>query len=305
MDENVTESRKSAGLSGLHSRYFVSEFFIALALVFFTAMNIIYVENRSVFQTSNGSSSFYPDVTLLLLLVGVAFLATGAASFLRIEAKQPIGAESDSIFSKSIGGIVADTVSKYGRIVIVVAAIYGAIFALLDGILIYQPTVNFASVYGFSSPGVVVADCCGPPGYVPVGLMYFPAEHLGIQLIPISVLIMILVSLLVGVNAALLLASVEKSRPLKLQKRTGVTVGSGGSSFLSGVLGAAFGVFAGCPTCAAAFFLSMIAGSGATAFSLIISEFQPAIILISIPLLFGSILWQAKSIRKVQLGCPI
>ena len=173
----------------------------------------------------------------------------------------------------------------------------------MDAILIYQPTVDFPSAYGVANPSAFVETCCGPPGYIPVGLVYFPAQHFGIQLIPISVLIMVLVSLLVGVNVSLIVVSVRKTRSLKQESKVSPQFRK--SSLMGGALGAAFGLFAGCPTCAAVFFLSMIAGSGATAFSLVISQYQPVIIVLSIPLLLGSIFWQAKSIRTILLGCTV
>jgi hypothetical protein len=68
-------------------------------------------------------------------------------------------------------------------------------------------------------------------------------------------------------------------------------------------LGAAFGLFAGCPTCAATFFISMIAGTGATALSTLISSYQPLVVAVTVPLLFFSIFWQAKSIGIILQGC--
>ncbi len=213
--------------------------------------------------------------------------------------------DSKSRVMKSLGTTVAETIFQNGRIISIASIVYGAIFAFLDGILIYQPSVNFASAYGITSPSFVVEYCCGPPGYVPAGQAYFPAEHFGIQLIPASILMMLLVSTLVGVNVAFLITSIRSSQPMRNLQIFGSSASLNRTSFLGGAAGATFGVFAGCPTCAAAFFLSMIAGSGATAFSLTISEFQPVIILVSIPLLFGFIIWQARGLRKILTGCSI
>jgi hypothetical protein len=284
-------------------RHSLSGILLLVALVFFTCMNIIYAQNKAEFQTSTGSY-FYPDVSLALLLLGTVFLAISAVNFLLIESRRPLSIDSSSRLVRSLGAIIADTIFQSKRIIALVAIIYAVIFAFLDGILIYQPSVDFASSYGISTPSAILESCCGPPGYVPVGLVYFPAEHFGIQLIPISILIMLLISVLVGVNVAFLMGSIEKSKPMKLQKAS-ATIRFGKSSFVGGALGATFGVFAGCPTCAAIFFISMIAGSGATAFSLAISEYQPEIILLSIPLLLTSIWWQARSIRSFLLGCAV
>lgn len=304
LDERERDERKKIGwLFRGRSLYFFSEVSLLLALILFTGMNLVYSENRADFQTSD-SSIVYPDFTLILLILGSALICTSVISFLRVEAKKPANVDPGSRMSKGIGGIVAETIFKNRRIISIVAIGYGLIFAFLDGILIYQPTVDFAYTYGVLRTTSVVENCCGPPGYVPVGLVYFPAQHFGILLIPISVLTMILVSILVGVNFVMLVTSIEKSRYVRVGKE-GVPFRVGNGSLLGGTVGAAFGVFTGCPTCAAAFFLSMIAGSGATAFSLTISKFQPVIVLLSIPLLIASILWQARSIRTFLLGCPV
>jgi len=301
---SLSDNENSRSFQKSRPRYFVSEISLLLTLFSFTGLNILYAENKSDFQASTGSP-FYPDLTLVLLISGAAFLTLSIFSFLSVKAKKPVEIDANCRVTKTMGAIIADTIFQNKRVITVVAIFYGAIFAFLDGILIYQPSVNFASAYGFSTPATVVENCCGPPGFIPAGLAYLPAQHFGIQVIPISILIMILVSLLVGVNVALLIASVKTSRQANQpQKANGPFLANGGS-FLGGTFGAVIGVFAGCPTCAAAFFLSMIAGSSATAFSLAISEFQPVIVLISIPVLFGSILWQSRSIAKMLSGCSI
>jgi hypothetical protein len=300
--EDSSDGQDSSEIKNLRPSYLVSEFSLVTALVFFTFINLLYATNKSEFQTS-GESPFYPDLTLSLLIIGTALLSLTVISFLRVEVRRPVHVGANSRITESLGAIIGNSIIWNRRLVVLVALVYGTVFAFLDGILIYQPTVNFATVYGVTSTSSIVENCCGPPGYVPVGLAYFPAQHVGIQLIPISILTMVLVSLLVGVNAALLFESVKDSRPLK--QRINTPIAPGNTPFLGGAIGAVFGVFAGCPTCAAAFFLSMIAGSGATVFSLTISEFQPVIVLISIPLLVGSIVWQSRSIRTILQGCAV
>jgi hypothetical protein len=303
LEKNLSSRQNRSKLGEFRPHHFVTEFSFLIALLFFTSVNMLFAENKSDFQTSG--SPFFPDLTLIMMISGSSFLILGVFSYLSIQRKKPPVMDSKSRITKSLGTTVAETIFQNGRIITVAAIVYGAIFAFLDGILIYQPSVNFAAAYGITSPAFVVEDCCGPPGYVPAGLAYFPAEHFGVQLIPASILIMLLVSILVGVNVAFLVTSIRSSQPMRDMQRSGNSASLNRTSFLGGAVGATFGVFAGCPTCAAAFFLSMIAGSGATAFSLTISEFQPVIILVSIPLLFGSILWQAKSLRKILAGCSV
>jgi len=300
LSENI--SNEQTQLRKVSWNFLGAKLSLLLALLSFIALNAIYAENKSAFLTSD-SSSFYPDLSLILLSAGSILILYGALSFRQAEGRRPMSVDTNSRIDWSLGRIISDAVFQQGRIIAISATIYGIFFAFVDAILIYQPAVDFASAYGFASPAAVVEYCCGPPGYIPVGLVYFPAQHIGIQLIPISVLIMMLVSLLVGVNVSLIVASVRKTRSLKVESTGSPQFRK--SSFMGGALGAAFGLFAGCPTCAAVFFLSMIAGSGATSVSLVISRYQPVIIALSIPLLLVSIIWQAKSIRTIMLGCSV
>jgi len=301
LSENISNEQKHG--DNLTQNYLGAKLSLASALSFFIALNVVYAENKSAFLTSN-SSPFYPILSLVLLCSGLILILCGALSFLEAERKRPVSVDGKSRVIWSIGRIISGAFFQHGRIIAISGIVYGAFFAFVDGILIYQPTVDFHSAYGFASPAALVETCCGPPGYIPVGLVYFPAQHFGIQLIPMSAAIMVLVSLLVGVNVSLIVMSVRRTKSLKLES-TSDSPQLPKSSFMGGALGAVFGLFAGCPTCAAVFFLSMIAGSGATAFSLVISQYQPVIIALSIPLLLASIIWQAKSIRTIMLGCSV
>jgi hypothetical protein len=301
LSENISGEQKRLG--NVTQNYLGTKLSLVTALFFFIALNVTYAENRSAFLTS-GSSSFYPDLSLVFMSAGSLLVLYAVLSFLQAQRNRPLSVDRNSRVSWSAGRIISDAFFQQGRIIAISGIVYGIFFAFVDGVLIYQPTVDFASAYGFASPAATIETCCGPPGYIPVGLVYFPAQHLGIQLIPISVLVMLLVSLLVGVNVSLIVASVRKTRSLN-QEPTNDPSRLRTGSFMGGALGAAFGLFAGCPTCAAVFFLSMIAGSGATAFSFVISQYQPLIIALSIPLLLASVFWQAKSIKTILLGCTV
>jgi len=261
-----------------------------VGIVLFTANNIFYISNLSAFY-EYGASPLYSYTSALIIALATISLGVGAFSFLRMQQKvSPVVNESNTA-RWPLGRIISDAVFLQKKLVVSATVVYALFFALLDGILVYQPNVNFAIDYAVNSPAWRVATCCGTPAYVPVGLLYLPAQHVGVELFPLSVLLMLIVSLLVGLNLALLVKALRLSRSQD-------TKGAAGS-----VLGAAFGLFAGCPTCAAAFFLSMIAGAGATAFSTIIAQYQPLIVSLTLPLLFFSIYYQAKSIGSILQGC--
>ena len=241
-------------------------------------VDFFYASNVSEFYDLRASPA-YSYTTLLMFVVASISIGISVFSFLSIQQKIPPVADSSKVLHWRSLRIISDAVFQQKKLFVSATAIYAVIFALLDGILVYQPSVNFAIAYAVTAPTARVVTCCGTPAYVPVGLLYLPAQHVGVELFPLSVSLLLVVSLLVGLNVSLLFRAFSLSR-------TGKTKTSEGKGVAGSVLGAAFGLFAGCPTCAAAFFLSMIAGTGATAFSTLIAEYQPLIVALTLPLLF-------------------
>jgi hypothetical protein len=233
-----------------------------------------------------------------MLVIASISIGISAFSFLSNQKKIPAVVDASKILHRRSLGIIADVVFGHKRLFVFATATYGVVFALLDGILVYQPNVNFAINYAVTGPTTRVLTCCGTPAYIPVGLLYLPAQHIGVEIFPLSVLLMLIISILVGLNLSMLFRAFSLSRTSKYKTNTAGRKGAVASFF-----GATFGLFAGCPTCAAAFFLSLIAGTGATAFSTLIAEYQPLIVALTIPLLFFSIFWQARSITTIMQGC--
>ena len=123
--------------------------------------------------------------------------------------------------------------SKSRKIFIVIFIGYGIFFSLISGTLVYQPEVNFAIHYGATIPSGFIAPCCDSPGYMPKIIVYL-TEHVGLQIIPINLVLQIVVSYLVGLNASIAINAYTISKK-----------GSGMST-----IGAATGLFIACPTCA-------------------------------------------------------
>ena len=235
----------------------------------------------------------------LFALVGasVAFAISGI-SYLQKVRDTPLYKDTKSNrVRRTASNAIAEAFFKNRKMMIFSTLVYAFFFAIIDAIIVYQPTVDFAKAYGVAGiESSLVVSCCGPPGYVPVGLVYFPSWHLGLELIPTSILLMLLISVLVALNISLIYSAISASRANSVAK----TKGS-----LGGVFGAAIGLFAGCPTCAAAFFLSMIAGSGATVFSIYISQYQALIATLTVPILLISIYSQARSVSIIIRGCEV
>lgn len=269
---------------------------VLLGIVLYSADNFFYAANRAAFNNQY-SSPEYAYISLFIFALASSFIGFSASSFLRVQRLNVRSDNNEKATGWHLGEIVSDALSHQKRLFFSAIVVYALFFAFLDGILIFQPGVNFFTSYVVHGVTWRVETCCGLPGNIPVGLLYLPAQHIGVELIPSSVILMILVSVMVGLNACLLYRAYNLSRTQRVSSANKATIG--------GVVGAAFGLFVGCPTCAAAFFLSTIAGAGAMGFSAFISASQPFIAAISLPLLFFSIVWQARSIKTILKGCSI
>ncbi len=178
--------------------------------------------------------------------------------------------------------------SKSRKIFLSVFVGYGIFFSLMSGMLVYQPEINFAIHYGAEIPSGFVAPCCDGPGYMPKIIIYL-TEYVGLQIIPINMILQIIVSYLVGLNAAIAISAYSISKK-----------GRGAST-----IGAITGLFAGCPTCAGTF-LSLFAGTASgIALSIALAQMQTLFIAISIPILIVTPYIMAKKLRNTDGSCKI
>ena len=157
---------------------------------------------------------------------------------------------------------------KATKVFILTFVIYGIFFSMTSGILVYQPEVIFSYHYGAEIPSAHITPCCGAPGYMPKFVAYL-TEHVGIQIIPLNLVLQITVSYLVAANTALAVNAIS------LSKKTG---GLGG-------IGATTGLFIACPTCVGSFLSLFVGSTSAIAFTIAISELQTLFIIITIPIL--------------------
>lgn len=196
----------------------------------------------------------------------------------------------------SVRAILADALTSHRDLQIGAAAaiLYGVVYLLVSSVLVFQPTVDFVTTYGVSSPGWNAAACCGSPGTVPALIIYLaPQAHLALQILPLDLLFAVVVPLLVGLNVAVAVYAVRN-------KDVRSNVGWVGS------LGVLAGLFTGCPTCAGLFLASAAGGLGATTLAVVLAPYQMLFVLVSIPLLAVSpivIAYNAK--RAIRAACPI
>jgi len=223
-------------------------------------------------------------LTIALVFLGIIVSLFGFGQILRAErnlAHEYVSPPSITVLAKVFGE------RKYNSVMIIAAAFYGLFYAAVSSMIIYRPMENFAHEY-FAIPSVVPIVCCDRPGFTPFFAIYL-TEHLGLLIIPANVLIMIAVSSLVGINVALAVYTYV-NRPRHV-----------GAYWLSG-LGAAVGLFTGCPTCAGLFLGSMIQAAGNVAIASVLAEYQPIFIAMTIPLLLASTYLVIRRLRITLYG---
>ena len=178
--------------------------------------------------------------------------------------------------------------SKSRKIFVAVFITYGIFFSLISGTLVYQPEVNFAIHYGATIPSGFIAPCCDGPGYMPKIIIYL-TEHVGLQVIPVNLVLQIIVSYLVALNASIAINAYRISKK-----------GRGAST-----IGAAAGLFIACPTCAGTFLSIFIGTASGIALSIALTQMQTMFIAISIPILLSTPYVMARKLRNNDGSCKI
>jgi hypothetical protein len=178
--------------------------------------------------------------------------------------------------------------SKSRKIFLVTFVCYGIFFSLISGTLIYQPEVTFSIHYGATIPSGFVAPCCGEPGYMPKIIVYL-TEHIGLQIIPINLVLQVIVSYLVGLNTAIAVSAFTVSRK-----------GRGMST-----IGSATGLFIACPTCAGTFLSVFVGTASGIALTIAFTQLQTLFIAIAIPILLITPFVMAKKLRNADGSCKI
>lgn len=261
---------------------------IALATAYYTydqtLMSYVTPERSRIFQQLAYSY-------LLTLLLGVVLAMYGLLRLLKVRIKMVKQLSSIPLVPGSLIPYVLSQ-RKYMHILVVSAFLYGVFYSFITSIVVYQPTVNFSEAYAADIPSALLTQCCGPPLQIPIVTVYL-AEHLGLLLIPLSLILLAIVSTLVGLNVAL--TSFAYSRRLK----------KGGKGWVGG-LGAIAGLFTGCPTCAGLFLAYVAGGGGAVAAATTLARYQPLFVGVSIPVLIATPLLISRNLSKVfKEGCII
>ncbi|KAA2280340.1 hypothetical protein [Candidatus Nitrosocosmicus sp. SS] len=134
-------------------------------------------------------------------------------------------------------------------------------------------------------PDYQLIICCNYIGYMPMLILKLSANF-SILLIPLNLLIGITISTLVGLNVALNIFILYRYKYAKISRK----------NFL-GALGISTGLFVGCPTCTGSLFYS-IAGFSSLVLFASLNSYQILFVVISIPLLLGSLILMGKMLQK-------
>jgi hypothetical protein len=264
---------------------------VALILVGFLAIAVsflAYAKNSNLTITPAAMPALHSLAVATYVVLLTSFVAIGWGLYKTY--KKKISSDDTTILS-----VIAKAINnKRAKQIFIISAIgYGLFFAFTSGIIIYKPDIN-ATDYGFPKPPhAELSPCCDLPGYMPMIFVFF-TEHVGLQIIPINLLLLVSVSFLVGLNFAV------SSTVFSIAK-------SGGKL---GAFGAITGLFVGCPTCAGTAFTMLFGfGTGATTFTLFLTSFEAQVqtifIAISIPVLLATPIIMAKKIRSQNGSCAV
>ena len=217
----------------------------------------------------------------ILLIASFGAIAFGMYRYHRGKVENP---------GKDLSTIISITTwnSKSRKIFVATFIGYGIFFSLASGTLVYQPEVDFSYHYGAEIPSGFIAPCCDKPGYMPQIIVYL-TEHIGLNVIPVNLVLQIIVSYLVGLNTAIAVSAYTISKK-----------GRGASS-----IGAITGLFIACPTCAGTFLSVFIGTASGIALSIALAQLQTFFIAISIPILLITPYIMAKKLRNTDGSCKI
>jgi len=250
--------------------------FIAIAVLF-----LIYARSSSLELTIEAIAVLERLAVVFYIILIMSFIAIGFGLYKY---------HNQKVFENKEGmlSIIATvTLNKKSRRIFILTFIgYGIFFSLTSGMLVYQPEVIFSIHYNAEIPSAYIAPCCGEPGYMPKIIVYL-TEHVGLQIVPVNLVLQMVVSYLVGLNTALAVIA--------------FTIFKRGSGF--GGIGAVTGLFVACPTCVGAFSSIFIGSASAIAFTVAITQMQTLFILITIPVLLTTPFLMAKKLRSQAKNC--
>ena len=258
----------------------------AFIITGFAVIGIVFVIYSSISNFSITADSLQSMERLAIGFYVILLLSFGIIGYGIYRYHQRKIIEND----RGVLSIIAKTTmdAKSRKIFIVTFIAYGIFFSLTAGLIVYQPDVIFSYHYDAIVPSAHMNACCGEPGYMPTIIVYM-TEHIGLQIIPINLVLVVIVSYLVGLNTTLAVNAIS------------ITKKSGGLTSI----GATTGLFVACPTCVSTFFAIFIGSSSAVTFTVILTQLQTLFVGITIPVLLLTPIIIAKKLQKKDDGYPL
>ena len=254
---------------------------------------LIWFYSQTVIWT-DGETTAGGQVARFFLLESVCLLLIVLGSYSLYRGLEPSVGRADGRWSAAEVLVNAVKSRRDVRIGVAVGILYAIFYAVVSSMIVYQPSVDFAQAYGATSTSWSAVACCGSYGTIPMIVVYLlPQLHLGLQLVPLDLLLLVVVPILVAFNFAVA-SFAFRNRPMGSRRM-----------WLSG-FGAAVALFTSCPTCAGYFLGSSLGGLAAASLAVALSPYQLAFVVVSIPVLLLSPLLVARNISKgLQDGCGI
>ena len=258
----------------------------AFIITGFAVIGIVFVIYSSISNFSITADSLQSMERLAIGFYVILLLSFGIIGYGIYRYHQRKVIENDRGVLSIIAKTTMDAKSRKSFIVTFIA--YGIFFSLTAGLIVYQPDVIFSYHYDAIVPSAHMNACCGEPGYMPTIIVYM-TEHIGLQIIPINLVLVVIVSYLVGLNTTLAVNAIS------------ITKKSGGLTSI----GATTGLFVACPTCVSTFFAIFIGSSSAVTFTVILTQLQTLFVGITIPVLLLTPIIIAKKLQKKDDGYPL
>ena len=254
-------------------------------LIWFYAQTDIWTSGGTTAGGQVARFFFLESVSLLLVLLGTYSLYRGL--------EPPLG-RAEGRWSIAEVLVIAVKSRRDVRIGLTVGILYAIFYAVVSSIIVYQPSVDFALAYGVTSTSWSAVACCGGYGSIPMIVVYLlPSLHLGLQLVPLDLMLLVVVAILIAFNFAVA-SFAFRNRPTGTRR-----------TWLSG-FGAAVALFTSCPTCAGYFLGGSLGGLAATSLAAALAPYQLAFVVVSVPVLLLSPLLVARNISKaLREGCGI
>ena len=257
-----------------------------LIIIGFIIIGIIFILYSRITDFSITEDSIQSIERVAIGFYLILLMSFGAIGFGIYRYHQRKITENKQNVLTTIAKLTRDSKSK--KIFVVTSLAYGIFFSLAAGLIVYQPDVIFSYHYDVVVPSAHMNACCGEPGYMPTIIVYI-TEHIGLQIIPINMVLVIIVSYLVGLNTSLAVKAIS------------ITKKSGGLTSI----GAVTGLFVACPTCISTFFAIFISSSSAIAFTVILTHLQTLFVGITIPILLLAPILLAKKVQKKDDDCTL